>query len=69
MIFVNKVDIAHTRGIANARSIDTTVITNRLTSRAQHAEKTKLTTEFNLVIGYVADIRICFTDQTQTMSR
>ena len=68
MIFVNIINIAHTRGITNARSIDTTVITNRLTSRAQHAEKTKLTTEFNLVVGNVANIRICFTDQTQTMS-
>ena len=69
MIFVNKVDIAHTWSITNARSIDTAVITDGFACRAQHAEKTKLTTEFNLVVSYVANIRICFTNQAQTMSR
>ena len=68
MIFVNKVDIAHTWSITNARSIDAAVIADGFACRAQHAEKTKLTTEFNLVVGNVANIRICFTDQAQTMS-
>ena len=69
MIFVNKIDVAHTRGIADARSIDAAVVADGLARGTQHAEKTKLTTEFNLVVGNVAHVRIGFTNQTQAMSR
>ena len=68
MIFVNKVDIAHTRSITDARSIDTTVITDGFAGRTKLAKQTQFTTKFNLVVGNVANIRICFTDQAQTMS-
>lgn len=68
MIFVNKINVAHTRSVTNARSIDAAVVADRFSRRTKLTEKTKLTTEFNLVIGNVAYVRIGLTYEAQAVT-
>ena len=64
MSFVNKVNIAHTRSITNARSIDATIITDGFARRSKLAKQTQFASKFNLVVGDVAYIRVGLTHQT-----
>lgn len=68
MVFVDKIDVTLSGSITDAAGIDTRVVGHGFSRCTFHAQQSKFTCQFYLVVGYVANLSTGLTYQPQTMT-
>ena len=68
MVFVDKIDVTLSGCITDAAGIDTRVVGHGFSRCTFHAQQSKFTRQFYLVVGNVSNFRTGLTYQPQTMT-
>ena len=69
MIFVDEIDVALPRSIADAAGIDAAVVRYGLARSARHTQQSQLAGHLNLVVGDVAHLGQGLAHQTDAVTR